>query len=224
MKKTVIIIAAISAAFFVPGGSGVRAQSPSPTITVVAEPPGDNCEFGGVKVTVTPAEETPTPEPTDTATPEPTDTPDPTETPTDTPSAVAAQAAEPDVEYVCNGQPGEPGQDGLDGQDGQDGQDGMSQHVRNRRRQECSPAQALQKCQACYGDCQQSAQVFACQATCREGQPEACALRLLPGARAEASCALLLGRDAADFTPRHSLDHQVNTAGPPERGGGLCGR
>ena len=125
MKKTVIIIAAISAAFFVPGGSGVRAQSPSPTITVVAEPPGDNCEFGGVKVTVTPAEETPTPEPTDTATPEPTDTPDPTETPTDTPSAVAAQAAEPDVEYVCNGQPGEPGQDGLDGQDGQDGQDGM---------------------------------------------------------------------------------------------------
>ena len=32
--------------------------------------------------------------------------------------------AEPEVEYVCNGQPGEPGTDGQDGQDGQDGSDG----------------------------------------------------------------------------------------------------
>lgn len=128
MKKIVITIAA-TAAFFVPVGTGVLAQSPSPTITVVAEPPGENCEFGGVKVTVTPAEE-PTPEPTEEPTPDPTEEPtpdpteDPTEEPTDTPTVAAAQAAEPTVEYVCNGQPGEPGQDGQDGQDGTDGQDG----------------------------------------------------------------------------------------------------
>jgi len=123
MKRVLIVVAA-SAAFLLPTQAGVLAQSPQPTITVEAEPPGDNCEFGGVKVTVTPADEpTPTPEPTDTPDPEPTDTPEPT--PTDTPSAVAAQAAEPDVEYVCNGQPGEPGQDGSDGMDGQDGQDGQ---------------------------------------------------------------------------------------------------
>ena len=69
MKRILITVAA-SAAFFVP--AAVLAQSPSPTITVVAEPPGDNCEFGGVKVTVTPAEEPePTPEPTEEPTPDP---------------------------------------------------------------------------------------------------------------------------------------------------------
>ena len=123
MKK-VLIIAAASAAFFVP--TGVLAQSPSPTITVVSEPAGDNCEFGGVKVTVTPAEEPePTPEPTETPDPTPTATPTatPTETPTAPPLARASQA-EPEITYVCNGQPGAPGTDGTDGADGADGQDG----------------------------------------------------------------------------------------------------
>jgi Collagen triple helix repeat (20 copies) len=125
MKKIVITIAA-TAAFFVPVGTGVLAQSPSPTITVVAEPPGENCEFGGVKVTVTPAEEPePTPEPTEEPTPDPTEDPteEPTEEPTEPPTAAAAQA-EPEVTYVCNGQPGEPGTDGQDGADGADGDDG----------------------------------------------------------------------------------------------------
>ena len=106
------------------------AQSPQPTITVVAEPPGDNCEFGGVKVTVTPADEPePTPEPTEEPTPDPTEEPtpdpteDPTEEPTEPPTARVSQA-EPTVEYVCNGQPGAPGDNGDNGQDGQDGNDG----------------------------------------------------------------------------------------------------
>ena len=127
MKKALIIIAA-SAAFFV-SGTGL-AQTPSPTITVVAEPPGDNCEFGGVKVTVTPADEPePTPDPTEEPTPDPTEEPtpdpteDPTEEPTEPPTARVSQA-EPEVEYICNGQPGEPGDAGNDGQDGADGDNG----------------------------------------------------------------------------------------------------
>lgn len=122
--RYVLSIIAASAAFFVP--AAVLAQSPQPTITVVAEPPGDNCEFGGVKVTVTPAEEaTPTPDPTEDPTPDPTEDPteEPTEDPTEPPTAAAAQA-EPDVTYVCNGQPGEPGTDGNDGADGADGDSG----------------------------------------------------------------------------------------------------
>ena len=100
--KNVYIIAACWAAFLVfPGAAGL-AQSGTlpPDITVEDEPPGDNCEFGGVKVTVTPAEEEPepTPEPTEEPTPDPTATPTPE--PTETP------AAEPEIFYVCNGQQG----------------------------------------------------------------------------------------------------------------------
>lgn len=130
--KFVSIIVALAAIFLFPAASGV-AQEQQPVITVVEEPSGDNCPTGGVKVTVTPAPEPdpePTPDPTETPTPDPTET----VTPEPTLTAVAAQAQEPNVYYVCNGQSGEPGPDGqagsdgidgLDGPDGVDGADGM---------------------------------------------------------------------------------------------------
>lgn len=120
--KFVSIIVALAAIFLFPAASGL-AQEQQPVTTVVEEPPGDNCPAGGVKVTVTPAPEPdpePTPDPTETPTPDPTET----ATPEPTLTAVAAQAQEPEVYYVCNGQSGEPGPDGQDGPDGANGLDG----------------------------------------------------------------------------------------------------
>ena len=68
-------------------------------MTVTDEPPGANCEFGGVRITVTHAEPTPdpteepTPDPTEEPTPDPTD--EPTPDPTETPMAAIAQADDP---------------------------------------------------------------------------------------------------------------------------------
>ena len=88
---------AATAAFFV--GVEVapaQAQDPAPAddITVVSEPPGENCASGGIKVTVTTTPEDPEAEPVET------------------------------VYYVCNGQDGEPGTPGEDGEDGAPGTPG----------------------------------------------------------------------------------------------------
>ena len=146
MKKNFVCIFAALAAFILLSGQSAKSQNPEPTVTVVTEPPGSNCRDGGIKVTVTPPPETqatpeptptttPTPEPTSTPTPEPTATPTatatrtprprPTRTPRPTPVARIAQAEEPTVTYVCNGQQGSPGFDGFDGRDGKDGFDGF---------------------------------------------------------------------------------------------------
>ena len=116
---------ALAVAVMALGLSTAPAQTTGDTVTVTDEPAGDNCEFGGVKITVTHAEPTPEPteDPTEEPTPEPTATEDPTEDPTETPMARAAQA-EPDVTYVCNGQAGPPGDNGENGSDGADGDNG----------------------------------------------------------------------------------------------------
>jgi hypothetical protein len=124
LRPLFALTAALVAAVLALGLPSAPAQTPGDTVTVTNEPPGDNCEFGGVKITVTHAE--PTPEPTEDPTEEPTPDPteDPTPDPSETPMASTAQD-EPDVTYVCNGQSGDPGQDGMDGSDGQDGTDGL---------------------------------------------------------------------------------------------------
>lgn len=120
IRTLLALTAALVAAVLAWGLPSAPAQT-GDTVTVTDEPPGDNCEFGGVKITVTHME----PEPTEDPTEEPT--PDPTEDPTPDPTVTSAQA-ESDVTYVCNGQqgdPGDPGDSGMDGQDGQNGLDGM---------------------------------------------------------------------------------------------------
>ena len=74
------------------------AQTPGDSIEVVPEPAGANCEFGGVKITVTPGVPDPPPDP----------------------------LPEPQVSYVCNGQgtPGEPGPPGDPGPPGEPGEPG----------------------------------------------------------------------------------------------------
>jgi hypothetical protein len=141
IRTLLALTAALVAAVLAFGLPSAPAQT-GDTVTVTDEPPGDNCEFGGVKITVTHAE--PTPDPTE----EPT--PDPTEDPTPDPTVTTSQD-EPDVTYVCNGQqgdPGDPGSDGQDGQDGTDGQDGMdgmdadpdTPGVQARRNDRCATA------------------------------------------------------------------------------------
>jgi hypothetical protein len=124
-------VIALTAALVVAVGAWGLPSAPaqgSDTVTVTDEPPGENCEFGGVKITVTHVEpeptEEPTPEPTEEPTPDPTE--EPTPDPTETPEARAGQA--PEVTYVCSGQqgaPGDPGDNGDNGEDGRDGMDGL---------------------------------------------------------------------------------------------------
>ena len=114
MNRVLTTIAATAAFFVGVEIAPAQAQDPVPAddITVVVEPPGENCVNGGIKVTVTTTPEDPEQEPVET------------------------------VYYVCNGQdgepgtpgtpgepgdpgpPGPPGDDGAPGQDGQDGSDG----------------------------------------------------------------------------------------------------
>lgn len=119
----------------------VCAAQPS-QISVAVEPPGDNCENGGIAITVTPLPPTPTPEPTDTPEPEPTDTPDPEPTPTVT--AVAAQD-EPEIFYVCNGATGADGMDGSgdngdSGDDSGDNGENSNSNTGTTRRPSCGKA------------------------------------------------------------------------------------
>ena len=107
--RTFINTAVMVAGMLFFGAPPAAAQDPPPPdppandITVVVEPPGDNCVAGGIKVTVTPVAEDPEAPP------------------------------EPQVYYLCNGQDGEPGPEGPPGegepvepgQEGPPGQDGL---------------------------------------------------------------------------------------------------
>jgi hypothetical protein len=113
--------AAVLAAFLLSPGIAL-AQDPAPAdeITVVVEPPGDNCPTGGIKVTVTPV-------------PEGEEEPEPTVyyvcNGQQGPPGEPGNDGEPGVpgEPGAPGEPGPegpPGNDGTDGNDGADGADG----------------------------------------------------------------------------------------------------
>jgi len=98
-------------------------------LIVEDEPEGENCEAGGVRITLVhgkldeePVEEEPTPEPTPDETPEPDiqqmNNPPPEH-----------EDLEDEVFFVCNGldgEPGEPGEPGADGPEGPEGPDRKS--------------------------------------------------------------------------------------------------
>ena len=83
-------------------------------VTVVVEPPGDNCEFGGIKVVVVNGKPDDEPDGDNGRELVDADPPDPPD----------------DVFYVCNGAPGAPGEDGEDGEDGEPGAVGADRPAR----------------------------------------------------------------------------------------------
>ena len=103
MNRAFTTLVATAAFFLFAGTATGQEPPPANDITVVVEPPGSNCEAGGIKVTVTPIPEDPEEEPV------------------------------PSVYYVCNGQQGEPGEPGPEGPPGEGepglpgdpGQDGL---------------------------------------------------------------------------------------------------
>ena len=124
LSRSLLLLAVTAALVAAVLASDPTSAQTGDTVTVTDEPAGENCEYGGVRITVTHPE--PTPDPTEEPTPDPTEepTPDPTEDPTETPEATQLRRREPDMTFVCNGQSGEPGQDGTDGADGDDGDNG----------------------------------------------------------------------------------------------------